>query len=625
MLIFCPRCQTHFDIEVSMLPASKVKLRCSSCDEIFPFEVAAAPDEIIGQALGDHEVPFGGGQTTEDGVPAEIEPEIIPIDEVSKERRITQRRRRRQDRRSFGLPRGYWGVVAIGALVLGGAAYWVTRETPDFDRLRTMEQAALPRALNTPGPTPIPLTVFGSNAPAPTWVAPPAIPTGSSTALSVLEAFKKVETEVRQVATPSVPISAVQPQVIARKAISAEDVSRLAAFRQELEKFRPSVFEKMRPQLVELWEKIGEQEDLALLLADVHSYLGGRQNKESWIRYGYEMSFRWSEKNPQDSRGARSLALAYNSARQFGKALPHAQEAATLRPRDPVAFAWLGIALTQGKAAEAGLMSLEGSVRQFPASFVVKEALARAYIDRKQYKKAVPLLRKLSEVEPDDLVTAEMLARGFEGEGMWAEVSLIYEPLVKRLPDRWEPRFSLGRSYRLTKRFDEARALLDGILGHPNLMLMNRERAMIHLERAKIEFDQGYPKPAIEDLKKAHEFNPSDLPTLRYLGSALFQAEQYAAAAVVYRRAMEAQPGDSLLKRQLGAALLESGNVAEAEKTLQSVRRSGEEDASLFYYLARAREAQGDRSGAIAFLESALRMDPSYKNAKIRLEKLQGR
>jgi predicted Zn-dependent protease len=85
------------------------------------------------------------------------------------------------------------------------------------------------------------------------------------------------------------------------------------------------------------------------------------------------------------------------------------------------------------------------------------------------------------------------------------------------------------------------------------------------------------------------------------------------------------EPKNLKTERYLGMALLEQGEMAEAEKHLKAVVLQGEEDASLYYHLSRIREAAGDRSGAVAYLESALRKDPNYQNARVRLDKLLGR
>jgi tetratricopeptide (TPR) repeat protein len=210
-----------------------------------------------------------------------------------------------------------------------------------------------------------------------------------------------------------------------------------------------------------------------------------------------------------------------------------------------------------------------------------------------------------------------------EGQKKWGDLVSLYAPLASEDGGDSEIRLSLGRGYRALRRFDESRDQLDAVLknGPERGTLL----AQIQLERGKVEFDRERFAESLPYLLKASELAPTDPPTLLYLAGAYYRNKQYKEAAATYERALSLEPKNDQTERYLAMALLEGGETAKGEAIFKRLLERGKEDPSLYYHLARIREGAGDRSGAVAYLESALRKDPDYRNARILLDKLVGR
>lgn len=478
--------------------------------------------------------------------------------------------------------------------------------------------------------------------PAPQRFLPSAIVISSAIAIALLAHFiyrqkapKPIPPMVKPSPTATIPIEALPTAtptlelgpLLAKPTVSVPSTPTpaptkpdldLTAYQRQLEAYTPSAFRRLRPLLVELRKKGKPSHNLDVMLAQVYAYLGGRERKKEWIQYAYEVAFRTTQRVPDDPDAQKGLLLSLLAAKKMTNALPIAREMLSLFPSEPI------FALAAGRAS-GDLDSLEKAYRKHTRFFPIGEALTSAYLDRHRYRDGERVGRLLLQREPNDPILGEMVGTAMEGQKKWAEAVLLYEPLVASNPDEWKLRFSLGRAQRMIKQFEAAELQLDSILSRTDLTTSVPDRARIYLERGKLEFDQAQFAKSLPYLKRAYTLNRSNISTLLYLGGAHYRMKSYGEAANRYREALRQDPENLQTERYLGMSLLEGGKLAEAEKHLKAVILGGDEDASLYYHLSRIREAAGDRGGAIAYLESALGKDPSYKNAQIRLKKLTGR
>ncbi len=596
MNALCPNCQTSYEIDLAKLPAPKIRLKCTRCEFIFPFEQeipeeSTAPPASDFPSLEERTPPL----TAEEKEPMGA---VINVDEVSEEVSINRFDvDDRTEREKLPVTMGKWvlitGISAVLAISLLTYMHslekkWNSPKTP------TVAKAEVP-----PESTPVVTETPDTN---------------SKELLDRLqEAHVAKPPEKKEVASP--PVARLTSPAPVKEV-------NLAPYQKLYQDWTPTSFGKLREMLAAELKSGTPSDQLILMAANVYSYLGMRSEQKSWLSYGYQAAYRFKSRHETDLLGSRALAFAYAASGQVGKALSIAKEVVVLRPDDPVALYVYALAMRGDKGDKEGLRYLEDIYSRFPKSFPISEALASGYLAREQYAKAretaLPLIRR----ELNDPKLEEILAMAYEGEGKWTETAALLEDLSKQT-DRWSIRLSLARAQRKLGKVDEARRALDSVLQTSATSKMSMaDRALVTLERGKVDFDQNKFGESIVYFKESYRLNPSDLSASQYLAGALYREKRYVEAAAAYERVAKAKPDDSSVKRYLGMSKLEAGDYDGAEKALREVIRMGEEDPSLDYHLARIREAKGDKSGAIAFLERALQKDPNYTNAQIRLQKL---
>ncbi|RME47856.1 MAG: tetratricopeptide repeat protein [Deltaproteobacteria bacterium] len=108
---------------------------------------------------------------------------------------------------------------------------------------------------------------------------------------------------------------------------------------------------------------------------------------------------------------------------------------------------------------------------------------------------------------------------------------------------------------------------------------------------------------------------PTDIPVHRSLGRLLFEMEDYAAAAEVFRRASALAPFDAELKRSLAKADFQLGRYQEALTSWQEIRELAPRDPEVYLNLGLCYRTMNDYDRAIEYFLQALRLDPTYERA----------
>lgn len=119
---------------------------------------------------------------------------------------------------------------------------------------------------------------------------------------------------------------------------------------------------------------------------------------------------------------------------------------------------------------------------------------------------------------------------------------------------------------------------------------------------------RAVPEAGAEDplaaLEAAARRNPGDAAAWQRIGLAHFDAGRFAQAAEAYARAAEAAPGSAALWSSLGEALVMASEdepmPARALAAFRKAARIDAKDPRARYFLAVARDLEGDHAGAIA-------------------------
>ncbi len=129
-------------------------------------------------------------------------------------------------------------------------------------------------------------------------------------------------------------------------------------------------------------------------------------------------------------------------------------------------------------------------------------------------------------------------------------------------------------------------------------------------------YDRGELAEAEAAFRQALAREPGNPRALNDLGNVAVRRGRRAEAEALYRRAVAAAPGEVYHRRNLARLLLEAGRNAEGENALREILALDPLDAPALSDLGKARWIAGDRAGALAAWEAAVRADPSSPEAR---------
>lgn len=185
--------------------------------------------------------------------------------------------------------------------------------------------------------------------------------------------------------------------------------------------------------------------------------------------------------------------------------------------------------------------------------------------------------REVVNSDPAAEFAQEMIrAKNLERSGKAPEARTVYERLITRYPDRYEPFHRLGVIADRERRFGEAQALFD----------------------------------------EAIRRNPTNPDLHNDLGYCLYLQGQFDQAEAAVSHALRLNPTNPRYYNNLGMIY---GHQRRYEEALAQFRRGGSE-ADAYYNLAFMLAAREDTEGAKKYFRLALQADPGYDQARQALE-----
>src|SRR5262245_25526382 len=145
-------------------------------------------------------------------------------------------------------------------------------------------------------------------------------------------------------------------------------------------------------------------------------------------------------------------------------------------------------------------------------------------------------------------------------------------------------------------------AAREAIARAPELADAHRLLGQILLRRKK-------PDQAVAAFERAAALAPEDPALDRDLGTARFEAGDFAGARDAFRRTLARDPDDAAVRLQLGRSELELGRPDDAAREFERAAQDPEYRQVALYNLGVAREQSGDRNAAREAFEDALELE----------------
>jgi tetratricopeptide (TPR) repeat protein len=299
------------------------------------------------------------------------------------------------------------------------------------------------------------------------------------------------------------------------------------------------------------------------------------------------------------------------------EALVHLKQAANLNPNNPEVHKELGKLFMKKNDLEQATIQLEWTVALDPTDADAHGRLGQIYFRKNQTQHSIRAYKTAIQLDPYNPEFHENLGMVYFGEDEMEDAIAEMKKAVSLDPENVDYRKALGVMYETKGRLDEARkeyqkaveiapydALAQGLLG-------------------RVYFEQNLLNLAIYQYQKSLELDPKSYLMHNLLGKAYLRVGKYEEAIVTFQKALEFAPKpDSSRNKQilgknyfyLGEASLAKGDTASAVAALQQAVHLLPTFAKAFHLLGKARLAMGDKNQAQQLFLQASRLASSEES-----------
>lgn len=212
----------------------------------------------------------------------------------------------------------------------------------------------------------------------------------------------------------------------------------------------------------------------------------------------------------------------------------------------------------------------------------LKKALVLDYIEARQYKRAIPILKELIDSDPKEVSNYRILLSIYEELKDWKEAIRVYEKIFK-----------------LGKKDDRT------------------DLAFYYSWVASKQLEDSQESEAEKNLKRALKLNRDCIPALLYYGDIDYQHKRFKDAKEKWLKIAEKFPHLAhLVFHRLEKLYFEEGSFSEILDLYENLRKKSINDIRVLSALVRLYEKMGRKSDAIDTLKEILVIDPKNIEAR---------
>lgn len=269
------------------------------------------------------------------------------------------------------------------------------------------------------------------------------------------------------------------------------------------------------------------------------------------------------------------------------------------------------------KAAEI----LQPLIDEEPANIELLRQQAYFYLRGGAARKARDRFKALTVADPKDPRLKFFLAEALNDLEEYAESEKIFRELLTATPDDAEMLGSFGMSLIGQKRWDEAAATFNKLLGRGDIA--DHLAALARTQLAHIDMQRGNYEAAIETAKSIFVFR--DRPNAQAINIALMalRKQERTADAIALLEPLAAKfDSDPFVNARYVEALVRAGQKEKAQKHAAVQAKLGTRNAIT---AAEAYVAAGDHAEAVSLLQTAIAAKPEEVDLQFELGSVQER
>ena len=234
------------------------------------------------------------------------------------------------------------------------------------------------------------------------------------------------------------------------------------------------------------------------------------------------------------------------------------------------------------------------ALRLAPGDPVAERQLGIIYFEQGQLRQAYPLLKKSSELEPDNLDVKLKLALTFFAGRDFQNARELARQILEKKPGQLEALQLMVHTTVSPDDLQETRNAIDKLQGREN------DRVAYHLARGAMELRNKDDRQAETDFKAALDLAPKSSAAYLALGSLYLSRQDVTAATQAFESAAALSPLRSPIRLRYAEMKLRSGATAEAKKFVEEMVRDAPDHLPSRVFLMRivCSENRGDDCAA---------------------------
>lgn len=229
---------------------------------------------------------------------------------------------------------------------------------------------------------------------------------------------------------------------------------------------------------------------------------------------------------------------------------------------------------------------------------------------------AVQYYQKFLKIAPREYNALQLLGVVLHAKGDDENALKYMLASLKIKPDQPQVMLNVASCQRQLGLFDEALNTLN--------LLIKRDPANFSAfkSRMNVLVEMKNYQQAYKELSRQINQFPGHYELYNLLGAVATDSEDYTKAINAYQKAIQIRPGSDVARHNLGLAWWHSGEPEKALKEYQLVLNSGKHSYQLMHNMGNAYADIGHLEQAVTFFNNALKLNYSYLDTHINLNKV---